>query len=198
MPEAGTRTRKGCPLRCPSGSPARSHPSARAEGGAGLWIVIWPTDSRKEFHKIFGRQALLYRCQAWRARRGVSDSREPKINPTRPNGVGLTTVVEAMTMTNASPSARGRRAKFTPQAILKIKELVAQGASREEIASLLGVTVGSLQVTCSRLGISLRRKILHSGPTPHLRDPKGRAIPFQGSVGVAYAGEQKTEEVLRR
>jgi hypothetical protein len=97
-------------------------------------------------------------------------------------------------MTNASPSARGRRAKFTSQAILKIKELVAQGASREEIASLLGVTVGSLKVTCSRLGISLRRKILHSGPTPHLRDPKGRVIPFQGSVGVAYAGEQKTEE----
>ena len=103
-------------------------------------------------------------------------------------------MVEAMTMTNASPSARGRRAKFTPQAIEKIKELVAQGASREQIASLLGVTVGSLQVTCSRLGISLRRKILHSGPTPHLRDPKGRVIPFQGSVGVAYAGEQKTEE----
>ena len=105
---------------------------------------------------------------------------------------------EAMTMTNASPSARGRRVKFTPQAIEKIKELVAQGASREEIASLLGVTVGSLQVTCSRLGISLRRKILHSGRSPHLRDPKGRVIPFQGSVGVAYAREQKTEEVPQK
>ena len=103
-----------------------------------------------------------------------------------------------MTMTNASPSARGRRAKFTPQAIEKIKELVAQGVRREEIASLLGVTVGSLQVTCSRLGISLRREILHSGPTPHLRDPKGRAIPFRGSVGVAYSREQKTEEVPQK
>ena len=103
-----------------------------------------------------------------------------------------------MTMTNASPSARGRRVKFSPQAIEKIKELVAQGASREEIASLLGVTVGSLQVTCSRLGISLRRKILHSGRSPHLRDPKGRAIPLQGSVGVAYAREQKTEEVPQK
>ena len=102
-----------------------------------------------------------------------------------------------MTMTHASPSARGRRAKFTPQAIDKIKELVAQGVSRKEIASLLGVTVGSL-VTCSRLGISLRRNILHSGPTPHLRDPKGRAIPFRGSVGVAYAREQKTEEVPQK
>ena len=104
---------------------------------------------------------------------------------------------EAMTMTNASPSV-GRRVKFSPQAIEKIKELVAQGASRKEIASLLGVTVGSLQVTCSRLGISLRRKILHSGRSPHLRDPKGRAIPFQGSVGVAYAREQKTEEVPQK
>jgi hypothetical protein len=100
-----------------------------------------------------------------------------------------------MTITNASPSARGRRAKFTPQAIEKIKELVAQGVSREEIASLLGVTVGSLQVTCSRLGISLRRKILYSGPTPHMRDPKGKAIPFRDAVGVAYMREQKTEEV---
>ena len=104
----------------------------------------------------------------------------------------------AMTPTSASSSARGRRAKFTPQAIEKIKELVAQGASRDEIANSLGVTVGSLQVTCSRLGISLRRKILHSGRSPHLRDPKGRAIPLQGSVGVAYAREQKTEEVPQK
>jgi hypothetical protein len=52
-------------------------------------------------------------------------------------------VDKAMTLTNASPSARGRQTKFTPQAIEKIKELVAQGVSREEIASLLGVTVGS-------------------------------------------------------
>jgi hypothetical protein len=34
---------------------------------------------------------------------------------------------------------------------------VAQGISKEEIAKFLDVTVGSLQVTCSRLGISLRR-----------------------------------------
>ena len=100
-----------------------------------------------------------------------------------------------MTMTNVSHSAgRGRRVKFTPQAIEKIKELVAQGVNREEIASLLGVTVGSLQVTCSRLGISLRRKILHSGPSPRLRDPTGTVILFQGSD--AYEREQKAEEVL--
>jgi hypothetical protein len=50
-----------------------------------------------------------------------------------------------------------RASKFTSQAIEKIKEMVAQGVNREEIAQLLDVTVGSLQVTCSRLGISLRR-----------------------------------------
>ena len=58
-----------------------------------------------------------------------------------------------MTMTNAISSVRGRRAKFTPQAIEKIKEFVGEGISRDEIANRLGLIVGSLQVTCSRLGI---------------------------------------------
>ena len=53
-------------------------------------------------------------------------------------------------------TTRGRRRKFTPGNIQKIKDWVAQGISREEIAKLIDVTVGSLQVTCSRLGISLR------------------------------------------
>src|SRR5262245_4328260 len=51
----------------------------------------------------------------------------------------------------------GRASKFTPQTIQNIKEMVAQGLSREEIAQRLDVTVGSLQVTCSKLGVSLRR-----------------------------------------
>ena len=51
----------------------------------------------------------------------------------------------------------GRAYKFTPQAIERIKEMVAQGLSREEIAERLDVTVGSLQATCSKLGVSLRR-----------------------------------------
>src|SRR5215813_6844355 len=64
----------------------------------------------------------------------------------------------AMTMTTASPPASGRRAvKFTPQAIEKIKEFVAEGISRDEIANRLRVTVGSLQVTCSRLGVIRHR-----------------------------------------
>jgi hypothetical protein len=87
-----------------------------------------------------------------------------------------------MTMTNASPSARGRRVKFTPQVIEQIKGFVAVGTSREEIANRVGVTVGSLQVTCSRLGISLRRIILTNGRTADVR---------LGSVGIAHVREQK-------
>ena len=43
---------------------------------------------------------------------------------------------------------------------------MAEGISREEIAKSLGATVGSLQVTCSRLGISLRRRDLFSVKAP--------------------------------
>jgi len=49
-------------------------------------------------------------------------------------------------------SDRGRQLKFTPEQILQIKNLVERGKSREEIAESIGVTVGSLQVTCSRSG----------------------------------------------
>src|SRR6516162_4377612 len=91
----------------------------------------------------------------------------------------------AMTMMNASPPARGRRIKFTPQVIEQIKGFVAVGISRDEIANRVGVTVGSLQVTCSRLGISLRRIILPNGSGHH------SPIPTPCSVGIAHAREQK-------
>ena len=95
-----------------------------------------------------------------------------------------------MTTPNASPSAKGRRFKFTPQAIENIKEFVGQGISRDEIANRLGVTLGSLQVTCSRMGISLRRIILPNGSGRHPADVRGR-IPAPGSVGIAHTREQK-------
>jgi len=53
-------------------------------------------------------------------------------------------------------NSRGRQIKFTPERLQQIRNLVERGKSREEIAELVGATVGSLQVTCSRLGISLR------------------------------------------
>jgi hypothetical protein len=61
------------------------------------------------------------------------------------------------------PATRGRRVKFTPERLQQIRNLVERGKSREEIAELIGVTVGSLQVTCSRLGISLRRVVFNNG-----------------------------------
>jgi hypothetical protein len=59
--------------------------------------------------------------------------------------------------------ARGRQTKFTPERIQQIRNLVERGRSRQEIAELIGVTVGSLQVTCSKLGVSLRRPIFNTG-----------------------------------
>jgi hypothetical protein len=50
-----------------------------------------------------------------------------------------------------------RATKFTPERIQQIRDLIARGTSCEEIAALIGVTVGTLKVTCSRLGVSLRR-----------------------------------------
>ena len=56
-------------------------------------------------------------------------------------------------------NARNRRPrKFTPERLEQIRNLVALGKNREEIAGLLSVTVGTLQVTCSKRGISLRRR----------------------------------------
>ncbi len=97
----------------------------------------------------------------------------------------------ALTITNNSPPARGRRFKFTPQVIEQIKDSVAAGISRDEIANRVGVTVGSLQVTCSRLGISLRRIILPNGSGRHMPDGKGKTIPIPCSVGSAQVRELK-------
>jgi hypothetical protein len=92
----------------------------------------------------------------------------------------------------ASPPTKGRRAvKFTPQAIEKIKEFVAEGISRDEIATRLGVTVGSLQVTCSRLGVSLRRIISTNGSGRHTANVRGGIIPTPCSVGITDVREQK-------
>ena len=96
----------------------------------------------------------------------------------------------AMTTAYLSSPPRGRRVKFTLEVIESIKKLVAQGINRHEIANRLGVTVGSLQVTCSRLGISLRRIILSNG-SHHTLDVRGRIIPAPCSVGVAHVREQR-------
>ena len=112
-------------------------------------------------------------------------------------------VSAAMTVTNArsslTRSKSGRTLKFTPQAIEKIKELVAQGVSREEIAKLLDVTVGSLQVTCSRLGISLRRPGIHKAPTRAALDSNGRTVPpFRWLAGTQLQAVEKGQQSSAR
>jgi hypothetical protein len=58
---------------------------------------------------------------------------------------------------------RGRPLKFTPERIEQIRNLIERGKSRDEIAEIIGVTNGTLQVTCSKLGISLRKLTFDTG-----------------------------------
>jgi hypothetical protein len=59
-----------------------------------------------------------------------------------------------MSLQEAASQVGRRATKFCPANVQ---------ISREEIAELLDVTLGSLQVTCSRLGISLRRRHVLNG-----------------------------------
>jgi hypothetical protein len=63
----------------------------------------------------------------------------------------------------ATASNVGRPKKFTPERIQQIINLVERGKSPAEIADIIGVPIGSLAVTCSRLGISLRRPLVNNG-----------------------------------
>jgi hypothetical protein len=95
--------------------------------------------------------------------------------------------------------SRGRQVKFTPERIEQIKNLVERGKRREEIAELIGVTVGSLQVTCSRLGISLRRPIINNGIRPRLKPvptppskPAKAADVARFAISMRYRDEERT------
>jgi hypothetical protein len=48
--------------------------------------------------------------------------------------------------------------KFTPTLIAQIGHWVEQGVSARDIAGIIGCTLGTLRVKCSRLGISLKRR----------------------------------------
>jgi len=87
---------------------------------------------------------------------------------------------------------RGRQIKFTPERIQQIRNLVERGKSREEIAELIGVTLGSLQVTCSRLGVSLRRPIFNTG-TGLLR----RAAPGPNGTANHHADDASKGVILQ-
>jgi hypothetical protein len=71
---------------------------------------------------------------------------------------------QAVERQKSSPlTTRGKSTKFTPERLQQIINLVERGKSLYEIADILDVPAGSLQVTCSRLGISLRRPKINNG-----------------------------------
>src|SRR5262245_30996041 len=87
------------------------------------------------------------------------------------------------------PSKSGRRLKFTPERIEQIRNLVERGKTREEIAEIIDVTVGSLQVTCSRLGISLRRP-----RSPNFMAPPPRPRPVAVVASPPIDDQTRSEE----
>ena len=109
-------------------------------------------------------------------------------------------------MTNAvqhesQPLNRGRPTKFTPERIQQISNLVERGKSRDEIAEIIGVTTGTLQVTCSKLGISLRRPHRHWAPyqrteSPNQLSSQSKSTKPETANGLQLGSEAKpTEDV---
>jgi hypothetical protein len=98
----------------------------------------------------------------------------------------------------APAKSRQRPTKFTPERIQQIRDLVASGLSCEEIAAVVGVTVGTLKVTCSKLGISLRRPKWRTGDGLL---PLGGVTRVAGTntatftIIVRYSGEESRTEV---
>jgi hypothetical protein len=102
--------------------------------------------------------------------------------------------------------SNGRPIKFTPERMEQIKNLVERGISREQIAETIGVTLGSLQVTCSRMGISLRRpkptlaapaRRLHK-PTPTAADHEKKCCHVAIAHGQRTLGLKLSQDLLSR
>jgi hypothetical protein len=55
------------------------------------------------------------------------------------------------------------KTRFTPENIRQISNLVERGSSPAQIAEIIGVTLGTLKTTCSKLHISLRRPLYDNG-----------------------------------
>src|SRR5262245_30330804 len=87
-------------------------------------------------------------------------------------------------------NSRRRQSKFTPERIQQIKDLIARGETYADIAALIGVTVGSLKVTCSRLGVSLRTPRVKLLPaTERARTAGGTNAVF--TITMQYNGKEQ-------
>ena len=93
----------------------------------------------------------------------------------------------------SAPTAksRGRPNKFTPERIQQIKDLVALGETCEQIAATVGVTVGTLKVTCSRLGISLRRPRVKLVPPATDDGRAAKTAPATFTISMQYKGQEQ-------
>jgi hypothetical protein len=105
-----------------------------------------------------------------------------------------------MTTTNGSSAPRGRRVKFTPKVLDEVKNLLTQGVSRDEIANRIGVTLGSLQVTCSRLRISLRRPgsgrgVAHTAQANGVAHATPGTPSFKVELIMRHEGEERTSDI---
>jgi hypothetical protein len=90
--------------------------------------------------------------------------------------------------------------KLTDDMFAAIPSMVAGGQSREQIAALYGVSTNSLQVLCSRRGISLRRQSefpqfkrkrirRRNGNLPPLRVPLRKEILQSLEIAAAEFGK---------
>jgi hypothetical protein len=83
-------------------------------------------------------------------------------------------VMESSELKDNSSAQQHRRTKFTPENIRQITNLVERGTSPDQIAEIIGVTLGTLRATCSKLHISLRRPSYDTG-TGLIRHRRPRA-----------------------
>jgi DNA-binding CsgD family transcriptional regulator len=92
--------------------------------------------------------------------------------------------------------------KYTPECLDKIKALVAEGKHREEIAQIIGTSIGSLQVTCSRARVSLRNSTTKKRGMKKKNDANGHkpvlTLPSNGHTMVSQVPiEFKIELVMQ-
>jgi hypothetical protein len=97
---------------------------------------------------------------------------------------------------HSRPEAKARRrgSKFTPERLRQIKDLLARGETCERIAATIGVSVGTLKVTCSRLGISLRRprvKLLPPRTTGAARTVGAAGDIATFTISMKYKGQER-------
>jgi hypothetical protein len=108
----------------------------------------------------------------------------------------MSSVVSAPVRKNDTPLKGRQPRKFTLENIARIKDWIAQGLGRDDIANRLEVTVGSLQVTCSRLGISLRkgRRAERNGAIQSLRTAQRSIARRRSRSSKGHDVDPKTKQ----